>query len=335
MTLSRYPLRRRPVAFTLIELLVVIAIIAILIGLLLPAVQKVREAANRAKCKNHLKQIGLAVHNCNDSQGKLPPVHGWFPASTNVPQSGSGYGSVLFHLLPYLEQGPLYQSSGGAYTISGVTIQAFTPVQNPAVYTTTVPVFQCPSDPSMADGHPFGMTPGGASYACNFFAFGTAAGSYPKGIGNPPYQVTSWNWWGANRIGTSFIDGTSNTILFAEKYARCEWPPNSTTGGGNMWAHSGTAGVASGQSWWPVVMAPDYVKYNPDCYGLTPGALFQVQPTPFIGNCDWTRAATGHTGGIQVGLADGSVRNIAQGISYATWWYAFTPAGGEPTPSDW
>jgi prepilin-type processing-associated H-X9-DG protein len=82
-------------------------------------------------------------------------------------------------------------------------------------------------------------------------------------------------------------------------------------------------------------MSPDYKKYNPNSYGLNPGALFQLQPTPYEGNCDWTRASTGHTGGIQVTLADGHVRTVAQGVSYATWWFAFTPNGGEVLPSDW
>jgi prepilin-type N-terminal cleavage/methylation domain-containing protein len=329
MTLSRGAPRRRRRGFTLIELLVVIAIIAVLIGLLVPAVQRVREAANRTQCTNNLKQLGLAVHNCNDTCKKLPPVFGWFPSSTNLPQNNGGYGSVLVHLLPFLEQQNLYNASLGAYP-GGYT--AYAPPLNTAVSSTPVPVFQCPSDPSMQDGHPYNMTPGGASYACNFFAFGRASGTYPNGIGKPPYTVTSWSWFGTNRIPANFTDGTSNTILFTEKYARCEYPPGSKTGGGTMWAHPG---VNSGQSWWPVVMAPDYAKYNPNCYGLNPGALFQVQPNAFDGTCDWTRASTGHPGGIQAGLADGSVRSVAQGISFATWWYAFTPAGGEPLPSDW
>jgi hypothetical protein len=63
--------------------------------------------------------------------------------------------------------------------------------------------------------------------------------------------------------------------------------------------------------------------------------VFQLQPNPFIGGCDWTRASTGHTGGIQVVLADGSARNVSSGVSYATWWFAFTPNGGEVLPSDW
>src|SRR5262245_61278165 len=98
----------RRAGYTLIELLVVIAIIAILIGLLLPAVQKVRESANRTRCRNHLRQIGLAAHHYHDAQSHLPPSMGFTPLATS-----GVWGHHLFLLLPYLEQDNLYKSAFG------------------------------------------------------------------------------------------------------------------------------------------------------------------------------------------------------------------------------
>jgi prepilin-type N-terminal cleavage/methylation domain-containing protein len=128
---------RKRWAFTLIELLVVIAIIAVLIALLVPAVQKVREAAARTQCTNNIKQIGLAVHNFSDFNRVVPPVEGC-PANVTNPFNGHsgtspGTGTIFYFLLPYLEQEPLFLSANGNSMNVGGTV---------------VPGFLCPSDAS-------------------------------------------------------------------------------------------------------------------------------------------------------------------------------------------
>src|SRR5438093_8820809 len=140
-------MRRSPpacrAAFTLIELLVVIAIIAILIGLLVPAVQKVREAAARVQCENSLKQLGLATHALHDNYKKLPPLcapsqHHAITA-VGAPFGGAVGFTVFDWLLPYVEQGPLYNASNRDVN---------TIVSGRAVYATPIPIYLCPSDPS-------------------------------------------------------------------------------------------------------------------------------------------------------------------------------------------
>src|SRR5262245_531458 len=122
---------KRP-AFTLIELLLVITIIAVLIGLLLPAVQKVREAANRAQCQNNLKQIGLACHNANDTHDRMPPGIGWYPGA-----KAGAYGVLFFHLLPFIEQDNLYRSSFA---------NGFFSPSNNQVSARPIKTYICPSD---------------------------------------------------------------------------------------------------------------------------------------------------------------------------------------------
>jgi len=217
--------QKKSTAFTLIELLVVIAIIAILIGLLLPAVQKVREAAARSQSQNNLKQMGTGLHNAASTfQDQMPPAVGNYPVPAPPITTFYANAPLFVHLLPYIEQEALYKQS----TTSTVT---------PATWlTTSVKTYVGPADPSYTTGSPW------TSYASNANLFGTA---------------------GAN-LKSSFITGTSNVVVITERYSTATtasygshrwYLPNATTNVPVTPTAYPTAAPATtvwGESWLPM-----------------------------------------------------------------------------------
>jgi prepilin-type N-terminal cleavage/methylation domain-containing protein len=327
---------KRRSAFTLIELLVVIAIIAILIGLLLPAVQKVREAAARSQCSNNLRQHGVATHNMHDTYGMLPPTWGIFPATS------LNYGPLPFYLLPFIEQQNLWNLSLGA---NGNYVSS-----NNNVFDTPVKTYVCPSDPSympQANGNGLALS----CYAANALAFSYATYNGGAGVymscyvtGTDPSGVnaTDNNYpicQGNKRIPANFPDGTSNTIIWTEKYAQCGPPKNGNQfTGSTQWGDRFAVYSAPMIGFWPTgsssATGAAAIGVNvPLNYGAN--GYFQIQPNPWQSNCIATVASTGHTGGIMCTLGDGSVRLCAQGMSNTTWWQAMVPDDGLPMGMDW
>jgi prepilin-type N-terminal cleavage/methylation domain-containing protein/prepilin-type processing-associated H-X9-DG protein len=316
---------RRCRGFTLIELLVVIAIIAVLIGLLLPAVQKVREAASRAQCQNNLHQMSIAVQNCSDvNRGDMPCALGDYPrgALTGVrcsaanPNFNSAFGGVLFHLLPYIEQDNLYKqcvcANGHGYDVE----QGVLPASAGGVMQNIVQTYLCPSDPTLNNG----------------FTGWASAGSY---VFNG--MIFQADWRGYSKFPAFIQDGTSNTILFSETYAMANAPAG-YNGDATLW-------------WWDYNSFQTPKNSNGDCGPLNYiGPNFTPLITPSQVYCGtnttpWSwggkvsvcmcRATSPHPGGVNVAMGDGSVRNVTGSISGSTWYAACTPNAGDLLGSDW
>ena len=286
--------------FTLIELLVVIAIIAILIAMLLPAVQHAREAARRSQCKNNFKQLGVAIHNYEQSTKKLPPHGG------GKTQNG-GVLSGIVMLLPYLDQAPLWKKIAGAPGQGGSPISATFPHPNSAL-----PVLLCPSAPQPPPPASATASLGGPG-RCYHFSLGdsTFGSTVPRG----PFSPLS----GQTRAISDFRDGLSNSILAAEQ-SPSEWAiaaANDLLGGFN------TIFTTSPPTCLSFVVGGIYqYPYTHGhgrfwAYGIPDAhATIQTILPPNKPSCTWlSTASSRHVGGVHVVMADGSVRFINNSIN--------------------
>jgi prepilin-type N-terminal cleavage/methylation domain-containing protein len=321
------PLRRS--GFSLVELLVVIAIIAILIGLLLPAVQKIREAAARAKCMNNLKQIGLACHSFESTRGALPPNGSWATYKSPPGFNGESY-SALARILPYIEQTALYQK---------VDLNKVATSQ-PDVLSQRIAIYFCPSDPN--DRLRSGTPP---AYPATY---GAAGGDwfleniYTAQFGNGAFPGVAWPDQRGVRL-TDVVDGTSNTVGFAEVKAFTSYvyregtaqdtPPTTPA---DLIKLSGSLRVDGRHSSW----AEGFWQQSALSFVLPPNMAVVysgVGQTSY--DVDWAcggepvyaalTARSYHNGGVSTMFVDGAVRFIANSIAQDTWRALGTRYGGE------
>ena len=284
--------------FTLIELLVVIAVIAILIGLLLPAVQQAREAARRTQCKNNLKQLGLALHNYHDTHLVFPPG--------SLRGTGLAWGFVT-HTLPYFEQTSVYNTIDFSQTDCAVFLKTQQAAGRSDAASVLLPILTCPSDPrggtQLLSG-PNGPSPNtydtGKLYPSNYIG---VAGSKESAAWCPYAGITNGDGmlYTSSRVRIADItDGTSNTFLLGER------------------------GIEEGLGWgWPICGGTECEQYISAERGLTPAD--NPPNTPNIERRFWSW----HVGGDHFLMSDGAVRFLSTSIDYRTFLSLSTRSGGE------
>jgi prepilin-type N-terminal cleavage/methylation domain-containing protein/prepilin-type processing-associated H-X9-DG protein len=309
-------MRRLPIGFTLIELLVVIAVIGVLIALLLPAVQKVREAANRTQCNNNLHQLGIAMHHYHDAQGVLP--EGMAP--TGAP--GDCFGTWQVLLLPYLEQTNLAHEYVDYGDEAGTGIRFDYPPNSP-VTGSRLAVLTCPSDlvssPASISFSPctkhnyavnFGNTVLDLSYGGNIYVAaptfgGVTFGGAPFGKGKP-------------KRFADIVDGTSTTLMMAEVVQGQREDLRGYTWYGSFTGfhtYSRPNDTYPDGIWWGFP-ACDPDPPNPPCVSTAATYILLA-------------SRSRHPGGVNVLLCDGSTRFVTNSIAADTWRALSTTTGGE------
>jgi prepilin-type N-terminal cleavage/methylation domain-containing protein/prepilin-type processing-associated H-X9-DG protein len=303
-------------AFTLIELLVVIAIIAILIALLVPAVQKVRDAAAMTQCKNNLKQLALGMQSYHGAYKKLPP--GMSPSDETMGDSYCCWGTWMVAILPYIDQGPafaLYQNYGGddSSVTAGGTGLRYGSAPNTTVTSIRFAVLTCPNDyPNTPLGtmtsHNYGVNYGNTTLYQNPSV--TLAG-VTYNFGGAPFGVN---------VGYPLVritDGTSNTIMFAEMIQG-----QRTDLRGFSWWGPGSGIVTSAG---PNTSSPDQMEGG-YCDPATPNPPCTAT-TPADGEIMYARSR--HVGGLNIAMCDGTVRFVTNSVSMGVWQALGTASGNE------